>query len=167
MKLEPLFKAENNSLYFLDGKPLPVSGATEMDAKDCISAGLCQSEDGSKAVRINLPWSLVGMDEESYNEEFLASFRDFLKDFEERKLYAFIVPVADVNPESPEQKENLTLSMKHTARRIKDCASVIGFAVPEEADFDYFIEELSAKHKQYIFFSGNEKRVVDNCIVRF
>lgn len=167
MKLQPLFKSEDNKLYFLDGKELPVSGALEMEGKDCILSGLCQGEDGSKAIRINLPWSLVGMDEESYNEEFLASFRDFLKDFEDRKLFVFLVPVADVNPSTPEEKENFVQSMKHSARRIKDCASVIGYAIPNEVDPEYFIEELSAKHKQYLYFSANESLLKDNCIVRF
>lgn len=167
MKLESLFKSENNKLFFLDGKELPVLGSLVMEGGECVLPGLCKGEDGSKAIRINVPWSLVGMDEENYNEEFLASFRDFLKDFEERKLFAFLVPIADVVPSSHEEKEMFVQSMKHCARRIKDCASVIGFAIPDEVDSEYFVEELSHKHKQYLYFSKNEDLLKDNCIVRF
>lgn len=155
MKLDPKFKAENGKLFFLDGKEFDSTRAVKIDAADFVkNAGLSNTE---VPYAVLTSWSSVGLDEDSYNEVFLAKLRDVLKEFEEKNCYAIIVPVADVTVESAAQKENLTASMKHCARRIKDCENVIGFSVPAEADKSFFIEELSAKHKQYIFFDGEFK----------
>lgn len=155
MKLDPKFKAENGKLFFLDGKEFDSTKAQKIDAADFIkNQGLTGTE---VPYAVLMPWSKVGLDEDSYDEDFLAKLRDVLKDFEEKNCYAIIVPVADSAAESAVQKENLTASMKHCARRIKDCENVIGFSVPAEVDQSFFIEELSAKHKQYIFFSGDFK----------
>ena len=40
------------------------------------------------------------------------------------------------------------------------------FKVPEEVNAQDFIEELSAKHQHYVFFSENEKLLSDKSIVR-
>ena len=163
MKLERLFEGKENALYFLDGRALPVAGTT-VSAEDFIQHKETASEENALAVTV--PWTLIGKDEESYNENFLASFRDELKALEEKNLFALIVPVADCECTTESEKENLTLSMKHCARRIKDCKSVIGFAVPKEADASFFIEELSAKHAHYVFFSDDETILNDKTIVR-
>ena len=88
--------------------------------------------------------------------------RDELKSLEEKNEFVFIEPVFDKNA----SVEQFTAAMKHTARRIKDCVSVIGFALPKEAEAqkDFFIEELSAKHQQYCFFS---KSLKDDSIVLY
>ena len=47
--------------------------------------------------------------------------------------------------------------MCHTARRIKDCADVIGFALPDaltESKATAFIDAMSAKHAHYVYFSN-------------
>lgn len=162
MKLEPLFKSQDNKLYFLDGTEADLSKSLTLDAKDCNS-----SAPDSPFYCINLSWTLTGLDEDSYNEELLAALREFLKELEEKKAFAFINPVCDAPCQTELQKENLTLSMKHAARRIKDCTSVIGFAIPQESSSDFFIEELSAKHKQYIFLSKDQKLLENKEIVRF
>ena len=83
-------------------------------------------------------------------EDFLAKLRDDLKALEDKKEFVFIEPVFDKNAGA----EQFTAAMKHCARRIKDCVSVIGFAIPSEilASKAFYIEELSAKHAQYCFF---------------
>lgn len=95
-------------------------------------------------------WSEVEGEAEEYKEDFLAKLRDQLKALEEKGQFVFIEPIFDKNA----GYEQFTAAMKHCARRIKDCVSVIGFAIPEEI-FDqraFYIEELSAKHQQYCFF---------------
>ena len=104
----------------------------------------------------------------SANEEFLADLRDQFKSMEENDTYGFVVPVCDAECGSAEEKENFVASMKHCARRIKDCENIIGFAIPAEADVDFFMEELSAKHKHYIYFTKDEKIAEKNeSIVKF
>lgn len=167
MKLEKRFYVEGNKLYYIEGnKELEISG-TRLSASACAGGGVPPS-DFSRLLLIELPWTQIGCDEASYNEEFLASFRDFLKTLEDKAGYAAIIPLADRIPAEGEG-EDFTASFKHCARRIKDCASVAGFAVPdglEGVDPGLFMEELSAKHSQYVFFSGNPALLSDPGIVR-
>lgn len=162
MKLEKRFYVESNKLYYIEGKKELEISSERLSASAC-TAGGSLPEELSRLILIELPWTQVGCDESSYNEEFLASFRDFLKSLEEKGGYAAIVPVADAPVGDGEE---LTASFKHCARRIKDCASVAGFAVPEGVEADSFIEELSAKHEQYVFFSSNPKLLERAEIVR-
>ena len=97
-----------------------------------------------------IKWSSVESGAEEYNEDFLAKLRDELKSLEEKGEFVFIEPVFDKSADYGQ----FTASMKHCARRIKDCVSVIGFAIPTEIfeNRAFYIEELSAKHTQYCFF---------------
>lgn len=101
----------------------------------------------------SVKWSEVEGNPEEYNEEFLAKLRDELKALEANGKFVLIEPVFDKDADS----QQFTAAMKHTARRIKDCVSVIGFSIPDEisgdAEKSFYIEEMSAKHKQFCFFS--------------
>lgn len=140
MKLERLFEVK-------DGKLFSVSGEEKAVTPEMI-----------RKVR----WSEVEGNPEEYNEEFLAKLRDELKVLEEKNEFVFIEPVFDKDAGS----EQFVAAMKHTARRIKDCVSVIGFAIPSEAVSakDLFVEELSQKHKHYCFFARD---ISDNAIVAY
>ncbi|MBR4600612.1 MAG: hypothetical protein IKO39_11270 [Treponema sp.] len=127
MKLERLFEVKESKLYTIEGEGVSTAG---------------------KAFCVK--WSDVEGNPEEYNEDFLAKLRDDLKALEDKKEFVFIEPVFDKNAGA----EQFTAAMKHCARRIKDCVSVIGFAIPAEilASKAFYIEELSAKHAQYCFF---------------
>jgi hypothetical protein len=128
MRLERLFKVENQKLYTMAGEAVSLEG---------------------KAFPVK--WSDVEGGSEEYKEDFLAKLRDQLKSLEEKGEFVFIEPLFDKDA----GYEQFTAAMKHCARRIKDCVSVIGFAIPEEI-FEkraFYIEELSAKHQQYCFFT--------------
>lgn len=148
MKIEAKFYSEKNELYFLDGSKAELNS------------------DKIKAYVVK--WTEVGLDEDSYNEEFLANLRDKFKVMEDNGTYGFVVPECDSACDSEVQKEAFVASMKHCARRIKDCENIIGFAVPSEADSSFFMEELSAKHKHYIYFTKNSELSESNeKIVRY
>ena len=173
MKLDALFKSQNNTLVTLDGKEVAVAGCPVLSGEICAASGCSGTGEyaadkccGSGTVcAVEVPWSLVGTEEGGYNEEFLAGLRDWLKVLEEKHLFAFIVPVAG-KVLSTEESAVFTASMKHCARRIKDCVSVVGFEVPLEADAFSFEAELREKHGQYIFFSASPKLLEDGSIVR-
>lgn len=165
MKLEARFKTSDNKLYTLDGAECAIYPETFESEK--ILGGQSTLPEGKGPFALSVRWTTVGLDDQSYNEEFLASFRDFLKQLEENDRYVLIVPVADKNPSSAEEKSALTASMKHCARRLKDCASIVGFSVPEESSPEEFMEELRAKHQHYAFFSHNVNLLQDKSIVRF
>lgn len=129
MRLEKLFEVKERKLFKIaDGSEVAV--LPEM------------------AVRVR--WSDVEPEEGAYNESFLADLRNELKSLEARGAFVLVEPVCDKR----EDAEPLIAAMKHTARRIKDCAAVVGFAVPEEllGSADEYIAELGAKHAHYCFF---------------
>lgn len=133
MKIEAKFYSEKNELYFLDGS---------------------KAEVGSDKIKsYAVKWTEVGLDEDSYDEAFLANLRDQFKEMEEQGTYGYVVPECDSSCDDESKKEAFVASMKHCARRIKDCENIIGFAVPSEVDPEFFMEELSAKHKHYIYFT--------------
>ena len=127
MKLERLFEVKASKLYKMTGEPVSLDG-----------------------LAFPVKWSDVEAGEEEYNEDFLARLREELKSKEDKGDFVFIEPVFDKNA----SLEQFTAAMKHCARRIKDCVSVIGFALPVEIlkSKDFYIEELSAKHQQYCYF---------------
>lgn len=131
MRLERLFEVRGGELYSLGGEKVSLEG---------------------KAFPVR--WSDVEAAPGEYNEDFLARLRDELKSLEAKNSFVFIEPVLDRSG----GHEDFTAAMKHCARRIKDCASVIGFEIPE-AVFerrDFFIGELSAKHGHYCYFCKKE-----------
>ena len=164
MKLEALFTARDNSLFTVEGQAVTLDADNKIQAEQTFNLVAPKPD---SPLFIYVPWTLVGLDEESYNEAFLADLRDYLKSMEEKKHFAVIVPVADTDCSTSEKKEALTASMKHCARRIKDCTSVIGFAIPQEADSGYFCDELSQKHSHYVFFSRDENVLSNKSIVRY
>ncbi len=162
MKFDPLFTVKDNVLFSVDGSdcpalPYPVFSSADVAAGKIPDAKLC---------RVTVSWKQTGLSEDSYDESFLASLRDGLKTMEEQKLFAIIEPVADPLPQSEAEQEEFTASFKHCARRIKDCVSVIGFAVPSCVSKDAFVEELSAKHAHYVFFSSDDSTLADKSIAR-
>lgn len=184
MKLEKRFYAEGNKLFYMEEKTELPPAAERLSAPGSVKSFAADGSlpaDLSRLLLLELPWTQVGCDESSYNEEFLASFRDFLKALEDKGGYAAVIPVADTWPAADggagtaagetaaAEKEALTASFKHCARRIKDCASVVGFAVPaclSGADADFFMEELSAKHAQYVFFTADPALLQNPALVR-
>ncbi len=133
MKLEKLFKSENNKLFKMDGSAVEITAA----------------------MLKSVSWNDVEGAEEVYNEQYLSQLRDELKAIEEKGGFVVVAPVYNKKGAIPGQFIN---AMKHTARRIKDCKSVIGFAIPDEiADdgevVDFYTATLSEKHEQYVYFS--------------
>lgn len=144
MKLEPLFEVKDNKLYKIADNSLVDLSTLKM---------------------IEIPWTTVEIEDESYNEEFLALLRDQLKGMENMNKFAVLVPLVDKPLETPEQFELFTNAFNHTARRVKDCISVVGYKLPSEltaAGFgegtpvESFIETLAKKHEQYVYFSSHE-----------
>lgn len=136
MKLERLFECKDSKLYKTDGRQVEVT----------------------PAMIKKISWNDVEGAEEVYNEQFLASLRDELKALDDKGEFVFIEPVYDKKGALPGQFIN---AMKHTSRRIKDCVSVIGFAVPDEIAsdsdvVDFYTKTVAEKHAHYVFFSKKD-----------
>ncbi|MCR5189326.1 MAG: hypothetical protein K6C97_10350 [Treponema sp.] len=133
MKLDPVFTVKENKLY-------KIADNSQVDP--------------NTLRRIEIPWTTVEMEEESYNEEFLALLRDQLKGMEAAGIFAILVPLVDKPLETSEQVELFTKAFNHTARRVKDCVSVAGFELPKELkDIQSFIDTIAIKHAQYVYFT--------------
>ena len=145
MKLDPIFTVKNKKLYKL-------SDNSEVDT--------------STLKRIDIPWSTVELEDEAYNEEYLAGLRDQLKSMEAAGSFAVLVPVVDKALETPEQEEFFINAYNHTARRVKDCVSVAGLElVPQLKDKQAFMDTLAIKHAQYVYFTKAENPLSDDIVV--
>ena len=145
MKLDPVFTVKQNKLYKL-------SDDSQVDT--------------AALKRIEIPWSTVEIEDETYNEEFLALLRDQLKALDNAGTFAVLVPVVDKPLETPEQTELFINAYNHTARRVKDCVSVAGFELPAELKAPQdFMDTLAIKHAQYVYFSKAENPLSDNIVI--
>lgn len=140
MKLDPIFTVKQNKLYKIEDNT---------------------AVDTATLKQIEIKWSQVELADEQYNEEYLAALRDQLKALEEAGQFAVLVPVVDKPLETPEQTELFINAYNHTARRVKDCVSVVGLELPAQLTargFDSgtpaadFMETLAIKHAQYVYF---------------
>ena len=145
MKLDPIFTVKNKKLY-------KIADDSQVDT--------------STLKRIEIPWSTVEIEDEAYNEEYLAALREQLKGFDAAGIFAVLVPVADKTLETPEQEELFINAYNHTARRVKDCVSVAGLELaPQLKDKQAFMETLAVKHAQYVYFTKAENPLSDDIVL--
>jgi len=160
MKFDAQFESKNGKLYALKtgaeadtGALIPFDSVVLSGASSEIAETEAQrfSEDKGKILAVYVPHRVVEISENIYDEMYLAALRVFLKSIEAYGAYAVVVPISDCGA------ERLTQTMCHTARRIKDCASVIGFALPDvltESEATTFTDAMSVKHAHYVYFSN-------------
>lgn len=153
MKLEPLFTVKENKLYKIEDNS--VVNLTSLKF-------------------IDIPWTTVELQDEAYNEEYLAQLRDELKALEAMKKFAVLSPVVDKPFETPEQIELYINAFNHTARRVKDCVSVVGFTLPQavcaqgfepDSPASDFMETLAIKHAQYVYFAKTNNAPADKVVI--
>jgi len=163
MKIDARFESKNGKLYALStGAEADTSALIPFDSS--VLAGASSesaeaeaqrfSQDGDKILAVYVPHRAVEISKNTYDEMYLAALRVFLKSIEAYGAHAIVVPVSD----GACGAERLTQAMRHTARRIKDCASVIGFAIPDamdENDAAAFTGAMSEKHAHYVYFSNS------------
>ena len=160
MKIDARFESKNGKLYALKtgeeadtGALIPFDSGVLSGASSEIAETEAQkfSKDKGKILAVYVPHGAAEISENMYDEMYLAALRVFLKSIEAYGAYAVVVPISDCSA------ERLTQTMCHTARRIKDCASVIGFALPDaltESEAAAFTDAMSAKHAHYVYFSN-------------
>ncbi len=164
MKLSPLFYVKNNQLYKIADDSI-----VELKDLPCISAKAL-TYNTNPYFFIEIPWSLVEIESELYNEDFLAGLRDFLKKFEEKDQFAIIRPLADKALASEDEVEAFIAAFNHAARRVKDCTSLIGMELSKElltkgfgegSPATAFMETLAIKHDHYLYFAKKENCPAD------
>lgn len=141
MKLDPVFEVKANKLYKLaDGKEVAPSSLKLIDIK----------------------WSEVELEPESYNEALLADLREQLKPLDDSDTFVILNPIVDKDLKTQDSVELFINAYNHTARRIKDCTCIAGFLLPQAlmvyekgavSGPNQFIEALAVKHAQYVYFA--------------
>ena len=167
MKLNAQFYSKENKLFKLDGTPVSLAEVPVFESTECIKLPICVPNFDSLFCALQISWETIGISEENYDESFLASLRDFLKMLESKGKYAFIIPNSQQNFQSKEKIEDFTKSFVHCARRVKDCANLVGFFVPTYVPTNEFIESFLKKHPHYIFFSSDSVALENENIVCF
>ena len=143
MKIEKLFEVKANKLF-------KIADGSEIE--------------NPQKLAFCVKWSDVEFAESEYNEGFLADLRNKLKSLEQENRFIFIEPIFD--KDAPVSR--FISAMKHVSRRIKDCACVIGFAIPEKiacdsATMKEYTANLSDKHEYYVYFC--KKNQNDNIVL--
>jgi hypothetical protein len=168
MKLEAQFENKEGKLFSIKtGSEIATDSLVKTDISS-VGAAVLSSMAFAEKIESGRPellgvcvaWEKIEISEAVYDEEFLAAFRNFLKNLEAFAVYAVIVPET-AKAVDGSAAERYTAAMVHTARRIKDCGSVIGFALPEALSDDAaagaaFIDAMKAKHAQYVYFSEKD-----------
>ena len=130
MKFDPLVKVVENKLVKLSDDSVMSTENLNIVQVDGIESASVPAAGIITAVVC--PWKKIEIDDGNYNEEILAKLRDFLKKLEDAGLFAFVVPQAQKSFSDAEEADSFIKAMVHAARRIKDCTSVLGFAVASE-----------------------------------
>lgn len=179
MKIEAAYVSKGNTLYTKDGAFVPLNNLITVDVSDILRAeDALPSLQSDVPLLLSLSYHKIEADKESYNEAFLAAFRDYLKLIEQRSIYVVIAPRFENNIIDASVVEKFIAAIKHTARRIKDCKSVIGFAIPKplmtgtinsatdcvRSYYVQYIEELLQKHEHYLFFAAKNDIEASDCI---
>ena len=162
MKFDPLFKSEKNRLVKIENNKTFNTEKLHLIYGENISSAELPAEQ-SELAGIQIKWSAVELQPGVYNEEYLAVLRDYLKILEQHGRFAFIIPQTVKELPDSDTVQSYIDAMVHCARRIKDCTSVIGFAVPAELlakDSDlgpnsyaqWFVNEMNVKHGHYVYF---------------
>lgn len=162
MRLQSRYKNVNRTLVSLASGAV-VSASQLQSADGGRAFGVSAFDKGTRFGAVKVLWQDVETEKGQYNEAYLAALRDSLKTLEQGNIDAIIVPVTEGLAGADEEHsfEQFIDDMTHTARRIKDCASVLGFAIPDEMAQDekavgMFIDALNVKHPQYVYFCGIE-----------
>lgn len=168
MKVSPLFKAENGFLVRIsDGMKIDTSSVAVVPVEKIVSGNATVSE---PLIAVTLPWSAVELEPGIYNEELLSALRGYLKILEAKGTVSFIIPTADDDFSDSDAADSCIQAAVHSARRIKDCACVIGFAVVAEflrggsssgSYMQRFIDEMNVKHSHYVYFA--DSAAVEQC----
>lgn len=156
MKLsEKDYFAGNFKLVSANGQTFETVSVLKLGSKEDFSS--IKSAAKEKLNLIEFDAAFAGCAPDDFDESFLASLREVLKEAENSEAVFCIKPVLQVSSiNSEEDLENITALFYHIARRIKDCACVAGFALPEMgADTQKcavsLIEALKKKHPEYVY----------------
>lgn len=173
MKQECFFDIKDGEIFFKsNGKKLSLenmrvfdagtlaggASASEASAGGDASASGAASSESDFAVSVRVPLESVALGDGNYDESLLAALRNFLKNLETSGSWAILAPVC-----AGASASECVSAISHTARRVKDCKSVVGVEIPpdfSEQDTAALIAELSRKHKHYIYFRNGRAQDV-------
>lgn len=159
MKLDPKFEVKDNQLYTIAGEKVEFKF---IDVNDIESQ---KADEKNAFYCIVVDQKTIEPEAECYNEEYLAKLRDYLKEMEETGCYGALHVIPEAATEACDTPETVSYvaCVKHATRRVKDCENLCGVYLCDKfakdgdaAKIALLIDELNVKHKQYVYFAGNE-----------
>ena len=157
MKVKPLYSYSAGVLVDAEGNALAVRSA-QMQAEylfDNATEGAIAALalEGANFLLLRVRLAEIAPAPDTFNEAALARLRELLKKTEEKRV---AVVLSIESEENPAVAGSLFIdAAEHAARRVKDCSSLIGFAVPQWAGGDFLLEmaaRLEKKHPTLLFF---------------
>ncbi len=157
MKQEAVFNTDGKTIFDSENNPIKFISAN-IESRTISDASLKKLEEENVNL---LHWKVLWSDvektgEEEYDENFLASFREELKNIEEKNIWIIINWDFAKPTWGGDELINGIEAAKHTARRIKDCKNVIGFEIAGDVSAQIqtaLAETLTPKHKHYMYFA--------------
>ena len=153
MKAKPLYSYSAGVLTDAEGNAV-VARPAQLRIQD-FSASLAEADmvalaaKGANLILLRISLNAIAPAPDTFNEVALARLREILKSAEEKLV------VAVLSVEEATQDELFINAMAHAARRLKDCASLIGFAAPQGAEKSFLLEleaRLGKKHPNLLIF---------------
>ena len=160
MKLsEKDYFAQDYKLATADGKKFESSAVLKLQSKENFES--IEKAEKDKLCIIEFDSAFAGTAPDEFDEAFLASFRESLKNLEGSGAVFMLKPLLAGAVSTEEDTENLNALFYHIARRVKDCACVAGFDLSAlDADVKRkasVIDALKKKHPEYVYSLKNKE----------
>ena len=159
MKAKPLYSYSAGRLTDAEGNAVVASPA-QLRIDD-FAAGLAEAgmaalaEKGANLILMRLSLDMIAPESDAFNEAALSRLREVLKKAEEKRVAAVIAMECAGEAKPSDASEPFIGAAEHTARRLKDCSSLIGFAAPQWADDNFLLSlaaRLEKKHPTLLVF---------------
>lgn len=162
MKVDPAIIIKDNQICNKNGEVINLRAytvdnfvsnsdkITKLDTSDLETSFESIKKRGCQMIRWVVYWNIIEPEEGEYNEEYLATLREYIKKAGKSGLLVYIVPkisftnntfwtkntypidkIIDGETAGMYYMRCFTDAMNHLARRVKDCENIVGFAIPE------------------------------------
>ena len=159
MKAKPLYSYSSGVLTDAEGNAVAARPARL--AIEDFSAGVAEADvselaaSGANLILLCVSLGAIAPSPDSFNEVALARLREILKKAEEARVAAVLSIEDERDGAIPDMRDYLAGAAEHAARRLKDCAGLMGFAAPQWADETLLLEleaRLKKKHPTLLVF---------------
>lgn len=161
MKITPVYSYRDGFLIDASGRAVCARAETVCAGKIALNGGLSTAslrdlkEKGVNLLALEVDRAHVEPEPERYDEAFLAGLRLFLKSAEADGFAAVFSFAPAAGSPLDKVEPSFVEAAAHMARRVKDCACVLGFLLPDGCGREFalgFAARFAKKHPAFVFF---------------